>query len=211
MTVYTVSSTDDVMSEPLSTLVAGTYTTWDKALGECVAYIIERLGNRQDLARSMLNDENHSKAREFLVEHNDGTVGVREDCIDKLKRFIRGELGGTGCYYIYDGESSWHFDIDENDVVGELWYTVTWGDGDCEDQEFTTPWPEAFTVKDEAIRTFVNYAKDLMAGQEMYIPDDFYAVVEQQLDEDGKCQVDLDDGCCVNCVLYHSDAKNIKG
>lgn len=212
MTVYTVSSTDDIMSEPLSTFVAGSYTTRGKALDECVAYIMERMRNRWDLARSMLNDENHPEARKFLIEHKDGTVGVRKGCVNKLKKFVRDELGGTGCYYIYDGgDCSWHFDVDENYVEGELWTTVTWGDSDCEDPGFTTPWPETFTSKYEAIKVFVNYAKNLMAGQEMDIPDNFYAIVEQQLDEDGKCQVDLDDGSCINCVLYHSDAKNIKG
>lgn len=211
MTVYTVSSADDLMSEPLSTCVIGSYTTRGRALDECVAYIMERLENRQDFAWSMLNDENHSEARKLLVEHKDGTVGVRKGCVNRLKKFVRDELGGTGCYYIYDGgDRTWHFDVDENGVEGELWTTVTWGDSDNEDPEFTTPWPETFMNKDEAIRTFVNYAKDLMAGREMDIPDDFYAVVEQQLDEDGKCQVDLDDGCCVSCVLYHSDAKNVK-
>lgn len=213
MTVYTVSSVDGLMSEPLSPLVpgtAGTYTTRDKALDECVAYIMERLEIRHDFAWSMMNDENHPKARKFLVEHKDGTVGVRKGCITKLKEFIKDELSGQCCYYVYDGRDRWHFDIDENDVEGELWTTVTWGDSDCEDPDFTTPWPETFTSKDGAVRTFVDYAKDLMAGQEMDIPDNFYAVVEQQLDEDGKCQVNLDDGCCINCVLYHSDAKNIK-
>lgn len=211
MTGYTVSSTDDIMSEPLSTFVAGTYTTRGRALDECVAYIMERLENRQDFAWSMLNDENHPEARKLLVERKDGTVGVRKGCLNRLKKFVRDELGGTGCYYIYDGgDCTWHFDVDENGVEGELWTTVTWGDSDNEDPEFTTPWPETFTSKDEAIRTFVNYAKDLMAGREMDIPDDFYAVVEQQLDEDGKCQVGLDDGCRVSCVLYHSDAKNVK-
>lgn len=211
MTVYTVSSADDLMSEPLSTCVIGSYTTRGRALDECVAYIMERLENRQDFAWSMLNDENHPEARKLLVEHKDGTVGVRKGCVNRLKKFVRDELGGTGCYYIYDGgDRTWHFDVDENGVEGELWTTVTWGDSDNEDPEFTTPWPETFVSKDEAIRTFVNYAKDLMAGREMDIPDDFYADVEQQLDEDGKCQVDLDDGCCVSCVLHHSDAKNVK-
>lgn len=212
MTVYTVSSTDDIMSEPLSTHVAGTYTTRGRALDECVVYIMERMGNRQDLARSMLNDENHPEARKFLVEHKDGTVGVRKGCVNKLKELIRYELGVIGCYYVYDGtDGSWHFDVDENDVEGELWHTVTWGDSDLENPTFTTPCLRTFTSKDEAIRTFVNYAKDLMAGCKMVIPVDFYAVVEQQFDEDGKCQVDLDDGRCVSCVLYHGDAKNVKG
>lgn len=211
MTGYTVSSADDIMSEPLSTHVAGTYTTRDRALDECVAYIMDRLELRDDLAWSMAHDENHPEAAEFFCEgHKDGAWKIRRGCVSKLEEFLRDELGGQGCYYVYDGTDSWHFDVDENGVEGELWTTVTWGDSDNEDPEFTTPRPETFISKDEAIRTFVNYAKDLMAGREMDIPDDFYAVVEQQLDEDGKCRVDLDDGCRVSCVLYHGDAKNVK-
>lgn len=211
MTVYTVSSADDLMSEPLSTCVAGSYTTRGRALDECVAYVMERLESRQDFARSMLNDENHPEAGRFLVEHRDGTVGVRRGRLDRLKAFIRDELDGTGCYYVYDGgDRTWHFDVDENDVEGELWTAVTWGDSDCEDPEFTTPWPETFTSEDTAIETFVNYAMDLMANRGVKIPDDFRAAVKRRFDEDGKCQVDLDDGCCVNCVLYHGDAKNVE-
>lgn len=212
MTVYTVSSTDNLESEPISTLVAGTYTTRGKALDECVAYIMERLRIRQDLAWAMMNDENHPDARKFLVEHKDGTVGVRKGYVNKLKEFVRDELGSTGCYYVnYGGDNVWHFDVDENDVEGELWTTVTWGDSDNKGPEFTIPWPETFTSKDMAVRTFVDYAKDFMVNRGMDIPDDFYSVVEQQLDEDGKCQVDLNDGCRVNCVMYHSDAENVKG
>ena len=211
MTVYTVSSADDIMSEPLSTFVAGTYTTRGRALDECVEYIFERLGLRDDLAYSMARDENHPEAAKFFSERQaDGRTVVRSGCVTKLRGYLRDILGRDGAYYVYDGTDSWHFDVDENGVEGELWTTVTWGDSDTEDPEFTTPWPETFISKDEAIRTFANYAKDLMAGREMDIPDDFYAVVEQQLDEDGKCQVDLDDGCSVSCVLYHGDAKNVK-
>lgn len=52
--------------------------------------------------------------------------------------------------------------------------------------------------------------KELIASRDMDVPNNFYAIIEQQLDEDGKCQVDLNDGCSVSCVLYRDDAKNIK-
>lgn len=211
MTVYTVYSIDDPEREPLARCVAGSYTTRGRALDECVGYIMGRIEVRNDLAWSMAHDYNHPGAAKFFSERReDGVTVVRRGCVEKLREFLRDELGGQNCYYIYDGGSSWHFDIDENDVVGELWTTVTWGDSDTEDPGFTTPKPETFTSEDTAIKTFVNYAKDLMARQEMEIPEDFYALVEQQLDEDGKCQVDLDDGTSVSCVLYHDDAKDVK-
>lgn len=206
MTVYTVSSTDDIMSEPLSTLVAGSYTTRGKALDECVAYIMECLGNRQDFARSMLNDENHPEARKFLVEHEDGTVGVRKGCVNKLKKFVRDELGGTGCYYIYDGgDCSWHFDVDENDLCGDAWMLVTWGDSDVEDPNFTTPFPELFTDEDKAVTNAVKYAKDLMDshGYEASERDSLAKYVEEDLKTNGQTRLDLDDGAAVHWVLYH--------
>ena len=171
---------------------------------------MERLGNRQDFAWSMLNDENHPEAGKFLVEHKDGTVGVRKGCLGRLKTFIRDELGGTGCYYVYDGgDRVWHFDVDENGVEGELWHTVTWGDSDCEDPEFTTPWPEAFTSQETAVKTFVDYVRDLFASHGMKF-DGIEEDIRKSLEDDGRVQVDLDDGCCVSCVLYHGDAKNVK-
>ena len=206
MTVYTVSSADDIMSEPLSTLVAGTYTTRGRALDECVAYIMERLENRQDLAWSMLNDENHPEAGKFLVEHRDGTVGVRKGCLGKLKAFIRDELGGTGCYYIYDGgDRVWHFDVDENDLCGDCWSLVTWGDSDVEDPDFTTPFPELFTDEAKAVANAVKYARDLMdsRGYKASERDSIAKFVGEDLKADGQARLDLDDGAAVHWVLYH--------
>lgn len=214
MTVYTVSSTDALTSEPLSTLVVGTYTTRGKALDECVAYIMERIERRQDLAWSMLDDKNHPEAGKFFVAHKDGTVGVRKGYVNKLKAFIRDELGGTGCYYVYDGiDRSWHFDVDENGVEGELWHTVTWGDSDCEDPEFTTPWPEAFTSEETAVKTFLDYVDDLVrerSGGDFGLAEDARQRIRKELEDNGRSQFNLSDGCCVSCVLYHSDAINIK-
>ena len=206
MTVYTVSSTDDIMSEPLSTLVAGTYTTRGKALDECVAYIMERLGNRQDFARSMLNDENHPDARKFLVERKDGTVGVRKGCVNKLKAFIRDELGSNGCYYVYDGgDCVWHFDVDENDLCGDAWSLVTWGDCDHEDPAFTTPFPELFTDEDKAVANAVKYAKELMDshGYKASERDSIAKIVGEDLKANGQTGLGLDDGAYVHWALYH--------
>lgn len=211
MTVWTVSSLDNREYEPADHTVVGSYTTRGRALDECVDYVMERLKLRHDLAWSMAHDENHPDAAKLFSESRRlGRHVVRRGCVGKLRAFLRDELGCSGCYYVYDGSDVWHFDVDENDVEGELWHTVTWGDSDCEDPEFTTPWPEAFTSEETAVKTFVDYAKGLMAGRGMKVPGDFHAAVRRQLVEDGKCQVDLDDGCCVSCVLYHGDAKNVK-
>ena len=206
MTVYTVSSTDDLMSEPISTLVVGTYTTRGRAIDECVDYIMERLENRQEFAWAMLNDENHPDARKFLLKRKDGTIGVRKGCLNKLKGFIRDELGGTGCYYVYDGcDRVWHFDVNENDICGDAWSLVTWGSSDVEDPDFTTPFPELFTDEDKAVANAVKYAKDLMDshGYNASERDSIAKFVGEDLKANGQARFDLDDGAAVHWVLYH--------
>jgi hypothetical protein len=211
MKVFTVTSTDDLEMEPLARCVAGSYTTREQALDECVAYMVERLGMRSDLAWSMAHDENHPEAKRFFSERmEDGRTVIRRGCQRKLREFIRGELDGQGCYYAYDGSSSWHFDIDENGVEGQLWTTVTWGDSDCEDPEFTTPFPETFVSKEKAIENFYLYALDLKGQHGIEVSDGFRPWVYDTLEQDGKCQVDLDDGCCVSCVLYSTPAGGIR-
>ena len=211
MTVYTVTSLDDLAREPLDRCVVGSYTTRGSALDECVKYVMDRLGLRDDLAWSMAHDENHPETAELFCEgRKDGAWKIRRGCVSKLEEFLRDTLAGQGCYYVFDGQNSWHFDVDENDVVGELWHTVTWGDSDCEDPEFTTPYPEAFTSEETAVKTFLDYVKDLYRQHHMKWSDEFVRWVKSQLKDEGRVQVDLNDGCCVSCVLYHDDAKNIK-
>lgn len=211
MKVWTVTSTDDLEREPVDRCVIGSFTSHGRAIGECVKYIMERMKLRFDLAYSLAHDENHPEAAKFFSERKkDGAMVVKKGCVRKLREYLRDELGGQCCYIAYDGTNTWRFDIDENDVEGEMFVTVTWGSSDCEDPEFTTPKPEVFTTEDTAILTFVNYVKSLMADHGMKIPDDLYAVVETQLHESGKSQVDLDDGCSVSCVMYGEDAKNVK-
>lgn len=216
MKVYTVSSLDDHPKLGTNHCVIGSFTTRDRALDECAGYIIDRLQVRNDLAFCMAHDANHTGMKEFFS----GTDGSSDDWRVKrgkseaLREFLRTVLKDYGCYYAFldagMGQLSFHFDIDENDVVGDLWHTVTWGDSDCEDPEFTTPWPEAFTSRETAIETFVGYVKDLYRSHRMKWSDKLLRNVRKLLVNDGKVQVDLDDGSCVSCVLYQGNAKNVK-
>ena len=211
MTVYTVSSLDNKEYEQAECTVVGSYTTRGRALDECVDYVMERLETRDDLAWSMAHDENHPEAAKLFSESRRlGRHVVRRGCVGKLRAFLRDELGGSGCYYVYDGSDVWHFDVEEKDVEGDLWHTVTWGDSDCEDPEFTTPWPETFVSEEKAIANFYYYAVDLMQQRGDEISEGFKPFVYDSLRKDGKCQVDLDDGCSVSCVMYREDAKDIK-
>ena len=211
MKVWTAVSQDDTESGS-DHLVAGSYTSRGRALDECVKYIFERLVLRGDLAYGMAHDERHPEAAKFFSERrDDGRTVVRRGCTKKLWSYVRDMLGQDGAYYVFDGyRDSWHFDVDENDVEGELWTTVTWGDSDCEDPEFTTPWPETFTSEESAIEEFYRYALDLKRQYEAEVSEGFRSFVYDTLRKHGKCQVDLADGCCVSCVLYHDDAKNVK-
>lgn len=211
MTIYTVTSTDDLEREPMDRCLIGSYTSRGRAIDECVKYIMERLEFRFDLAYALAHDENHPEAAKFFSERKrDLATVVRRGCANKLEEYLRDAVGGGGGYVAYDGVNSWHFDVDENDVEGELWHTVTWGDSDCEDPEFTTPWPEAFTSEETAVETFIGYVKDLYRSRHMKWSDEFIRETKKSLKEDGKVQVDLNDGTSVSCVLYHDDAKNVK-
>lgn len=212
MTIYTVISTDDLIREPLDHCVVGSYTSRGHALDKCVEYIVERLALRNDLAWAMAHDINHSEAKRFFSKRRtDDQIVVKRGCLEKLKRYLRDELGAAGAYYVYERyDNVWHFDIDENDVEGQLWTTVTWGDSDCEDPEFTTPFPETFVSENDAIENFYRYALDLKQQYEIEVSEGFKTFVYDSLRKDGKCQVDLSDGCCVSCVLYSTPAEGIR-
>ena len=211
MTIYTVSSDDDC-DNGVGHDVTGSFTTRGAALDACVEYIMWRLAMRDDFAFAMYEDENHPETRKFFATNRTTReTHVKRGCKLKLKAYLRDVLGGDGCYYVCNPNGdSFRFNVAENELAGDLWHTVTWGDSDCEDPEFTTPRPEAFTSKETAVKTFVDYVKDLYRSHGMKFSDGDAAFVHSQLAVDGKCQVDLNDGCCVSCVLYHDDAKNVK-
>ena len=209
MTIYNVTSTVDPVRDTLAHCVAGSYTRRCDALDACVKLVFEHMNRRSDFMWAMAHDENHPDAEQFFVTGRDGMTRVRRGFVKPLRAFLRDELGGQGCYYVHDGESSWHFDVSENELEGELWHTVTWGDSDTEDPNFTTPWPESFTSQETAVKTFVDYARDLFKSRGLKFGG-VEKAIRKSLADDGKVQVDLNDGCCVSCVLYHDDAKNIK-
>ena len=91
-----------------------------------------------------------------------------------------------------------------------IWQTVTWGDSDTEDPEFTTPWPEMFTSEETAIETFIDYVKDLYSSHHMKWSDKFLSDTRKSLKEDGKVQVNLNDGASVSCILYSDGAEKVK-
>ena len=209
MKAWTVSSTDNPAHEPLDHCVAGTYTSRERALDECVKYIMERLRVRDDLARSMAHDENHREAAAFFVRKRNGYVAVRKGCVGKLRAYLAAELARRPHYYVSDGGSEWHFDVDEAAVEGELWTVVTWGSSDTEDPNFTTPWPATFRTREAAIQSFVDYARRVFLEYDKVFKD-VEATIRRAIAEFNGAHLDLDDGCSIACVLYRDEMKGIE-
>ena len=111
--IYTVSSLD-VESDGYNFCVAGSYRTAERAVEECVNYILDRLDIRDDIMWSMANDENHPEAARFFDESSADGIIVKDEA--GLREYLRDELELQRCYYCYDGVSDYRFDIDENDL-----------------------------------------------------------------------------------------------
>lgn len=211
MTIYSVTSTDDLEREPMDRCLVGSYTSRGRAIDECVEYVMDRLNLRFDLAYSLAHDENHPEAAKFFSERRkDGATVVRRGCVNKLREHLRDIIGGEGGYVAYDGSNSWHFDVDENDLVGDVWTTVTWGDSDCEDVAFNTPTPEVFSSEETAVKSFVDRVRNLCKSNGERFTSDMEKYIRAQLRAFNQVKVDLDDGCAVNCVLWHDDMKTVK-
>ena len=209
MNVWTVSSRNDTVNGS-DHFVVGSYASRGRALDKCANFIFDRLAHWDGFAYSMAHDENHPETARFFSTRRAGGTMLRRNCTKELWNYVRGVLGQDGAYCVFDGTDSWYFDIDENGVEGELWHTLTWGDSDCEDLNFRTPYPEAFTSEKTAVETFIGYVKDLYRSHCMKWSDEFLRETRRSLRKDCRVQVDLNDGTSVSCVLYHDDAKNIK-
>lgn len=210
MKIWTVSAIDNEGRYGPVMQICGSYTTRGMALDECVKWIMKRFDSVPSLAYAMANDENHKFEEQFFREDKDGRTLIRRGMCVKFVEWLRDELGGQGCYRVYDGLNEYCFNVDENDVEGTIWQTVTLGDGDTEDPESTTPWPEVFTSEETAVETFIGYVKNLYRSHHMKWSDKFLRETRKSLKEDGNVQVDLNDGTSVICVLYSGGAENVK-
>jgi hypothetical protein len=209
MTIWTVSAIDNEDNFRPVLNICGSYTTRGIALDKCVEWILERFGHVPRLAHAMANNK-ASVIPGIMFEERNGKVVVAKGCRHKIEDLLRDELGAQGFYCASDGENEYIFCVDENDVEGIVWQTVTWGDSDTEGPEFTTPWPEMFTSEETAVETFIDYVKDLYRSHHMRWSDRFLRETRKSLKDDGKVQVDLNDGTSVSCVLYSCGGENVK-
>lgn len=191
MTIYTVISVDELDMEPIDYNIAGSYVRRGDALRECAKYILERAGMRCDLEHMLLHDENH---KDFPRRGK-----------KKRLEYLLDVLGSDGYYCIYcEGYGSFHFSVYENDVEGEFYELVTWGDSDLEDPCFTTPGCEVFTDKALALLAAANYARDLICqynGNSKERAQKEANEIARALDEDGEFMLPLDDGTAVHWKL----------
>jgi hypothetical protein len=202
MTIWTVSVIDNEANCRPTHHICGSYTTRGVALDECVRWIMERFDRMPFLAHAMANNENHKFMLQFFCEDKDGRTLIRRGMCSKFVEWLRDELGRQGFYCASDGENEYVFSVDENDVEGTIWQTVTWGDD--------LPYPEMFTSEETAVETFIDYVKDLYMSHHMKWSDKFIRETRESLKEDGKVQVNLNDGTSVSCVLYSGGADNVK-
>ena len=191
MTIYTVVSVDELDMETLDYNIVGSYVRRGDALMECAKCILERAEMRCDLEHMLLHDENH---KDFPRR---GKKKRLEYLIDKL--------GGDSYYCICcGGYGSFHFSVCENDVEGEFYELVTWGDSDLEDPCFTTPGCEVFTDKALALLAAANYARDLIClynGNSKERAQKEANEIARALDEDGESMLTLDDGTAAHWKL----------
>ena len=91
-TVYVVYSVDEMNFCPIDKFVLGVYLSRGKAIRECVAYIKERLENREDIREAFHADENHSEVEAMHMTD------------DELLEFVKDTLGSDGYYNVDAGD-----------------------------------------------------------------------------------------------------------
>ena len=179
-TIYTVSSIDDTVDDPMDFDVIGSYVSRGAAIRECANYILDRMQWRPDIRDAVLYDENHRNLldalkeqfnmewvervlsypdTDFSWEENESYQDLRQFLFD----YFVDEIGGQACYIIYSSTyGTFRFDVTENDVegVGDAWTCITSGKSDNDDEEFEQPFPEVFLSHAEALKC----ALDDLAG-----------------------------------------------
>ena len=118
MEIWVVTSVDYLHKNHLEHNVVGAYLGRGQALDACAQQIFERIHIRYDFANSFVYDLNHEEVRQFFPDEESACYEVKSGMKDKLMKYIHKELEDTGSYYIYDGDSIWHIDVDPCDVVG---------------------------------------------------------------------------------------------
>lgn len=140
MKIWTIVLTRDKKYSQVETSVIGSYSCLCRSKHELASHIAARAAESSEFSFALWNDENHSELKDHILGNEKllkvvDTIWIMsffDRCNNRcamppvlktaLMEYVKGELTGSGCYYIYispNGEDeSYHFDIIENKLEG---------------------------------------------------------------------------------------------
>lgn len=201
MKIYTVSHAEQ---SPLDHKVDAAFPTRKAAVAWALRIMLERL-DRCDAFRGALAMVPEIRMRTGADPRNLRRGSVLE--------WIQSMLDSVGRIDVKDSSTGRRFSysVTETDLKGPMWVTVTKGDGDTEDPEFTTPWPDMYASKAAAVADAAGYVSDMReAGGMPKLEGDALSYFKTALSREGGYTADLPDGRSVSVVLYETDFGNVR-
>lgn len=201
MKIYTVSHAEQ---SPLDHKVDAAFPTRKAAVAWALRIMLERL-DRCDAFRSAL-----TMVPEIRMKTGGDSRNLRRDSVLEWIRFM---LNSVGRIDVKDNSTGRRFSysVTETNLTGPVWVTVTKGDGDTEDLEFTTPWPDMYASEKAAVADAAAYVADIReASGAPRLEGDALSYFETTLRSKGGYTADLPDGRSVSVVLYRTDFGNVK-
>lgn len=201
MKIYTVSHAEQ---SPLDHKVDAAFPTRKAAVAYALRLMLERL-DYCDAFRSAL-----VMVPEIRMKTGADAKNLRRDSV---LEWIRSMLGSVGRIDVKDNSTGRRFSysVTETNLTGPMWVTITKGDGDTEDLEFTTPWPDMYASEKTAVADAAGYISDMR--EESGAPrleGDALSYFETTLRSKGGYTADLPDGRSVSVVLYKTDFGNVR-
>lgn len=200
MKIYTVSHAEQ---SPLDHKVDAAFPTRKAAVTWALRLMLERL-DRCDAFRSAL-----VMVPEIRMKTGGDPRNLRRDSV---LEWIQSMLDSVGRIDVKDNSTGRRFSysVTETNLTGPVWVTVTKGDGDTEDSEFTTPWPDMYASKAAAVADAAGYVSDMREASGMSkLYGDELSYFKTTLSSKGGYTADLSDGRSVSVVLYETDFKNV--
>lgn len=201
MKIYTVSHAEQ---SPLDHKVDAAFPTREAAVAYALRLMLERL-DYCDAFRSAL-----VTVPEIRMKTGADPKNLRRDSVLEWIRFM---LDSVGRIDVKDNSTGRRFSysVTETNLTGPMWVTITKGDGDTEDPEFTTPWPDMYASEKVAVADAAGYISDMR--EESGAPrleGDALSYFETALRSQGGYTADLPDGRSVSVVLYKTDFVNVR-
>lgn len=201
MKIYTVSHAEQ---SPLDHKVDAAFPTRKAAVTWALRIMLERL-DRCDAFRGAL-----MMVPEIRMKTGNDPKNLRRDSVLEWIQFM---LDSVGRVDVKDSSTGRRFSysVTETNLTGPMWVTITKGDGDTEDLEFTTPWPDMYASEKVAVADAAGYVSDMR--EESGAPKlegDELSHFKTTLSKTGGYTADLPDGRSVSVVLYKTDFGNVR-